>query len=74
MKYHVTECHEDRPKGCDEHEIFNLTVNGTDPIIKIPNLRKYTQYNISIQMFNSKGKGNFSREITVRTDEDSEYI
>ena len=73
IKYRVVDCHEDRPEGCDEKQVFNITSNGSLAEIKIPNLRKYTKYSMSVQVFNSKGKGNFSKIINITTDEDSEF-
>ena len=73
VKYHVLDCHEDRPTGCDEHQVFNILSNGSSPEIHIAKLRKFTNYSFSIQVVNSKGKGNFSHNINVTTDEDSKY-
>eukprot|EP00795_Rhopilema_esculentum_P002629 gene2630-826_t len=70
VKYHVIDCHEDRPTGCDEHQVFNISSNGSSPEIRLPKLRKFTNYSFSIQAVNSKGKGNFSHNINVTTDED----
>ena len=70
VKYRVIDCHEDRPEGCDENEVFNITTNGSTPEIKIPNLRKFTKYSLSVQVFNSKGRGNFSIKVNITTDED----
>ena len=66
-------CPQDRPQSCNENEIFNITSNGSVSEIRIQNLRKYTNYSFSIQVFNSKGKGNFSKVIEMTTDEDSKY-
>ena len=74
VKYRVVDCHEDRPEGCDENQVFNITTNGTSPDIIIPNLRKYTTYNFSIQVFNSKGRGDFSTTITITTGEDGKFF
>ena len=71
VKYRVIDCHEDRPVGCDETEIFNVTTHGRNGAVKLSNLRKYTYYEISIQVFNRKGKGMFSKTINATTDEDS---
>ena len=73
IKYSVIDCHEDRPSGCDEKEVFNATSYGTNGTLTLSNLRKYTRYEIQIQVFNSKGKGNFSKTINATTDEDSKY-
>ena len=70
----MVDCHEDRPQGCDENEVFNITKYGKSPEIKIPNLRKYTKYNLQVQVFNSKGRGSFSTTINITTDEDSKSI
>ena len=39
--------------------------------IRLHGLRKYTVYSLSVQVFNIKGKGNFSKSINVTTGEDS---
>ena len=70
----MVDCHEDRPQGCDENEVFNITTYGKSPEIKIPSLRKYTKYNLQVQVFNSKGRGGFSTTINITTDEDSRLI
>ena len=67
----MVDCYEDRPKGCDENEVFNITTYGRSPEIKIPNLRKYTIYSLQVQVFNSKGRGSYSTSINITTDEDS---
>ena len=68
------DCHEDRPIGCDESRVFSIISNGSLAKIKISHLRKYTAYSLSVQVFNSKGRGNFSRSINITTDEDSKFI
>lgn len=72
VKYSVLDCHEDRPIGCDENQMFNITSNGSAAEIIIPGLRKFTSYSLSVQVFNSKGRGNFSTAVNITTDEDSE--
>ena len=67
----MLDCHEDRPMGCDENKVFNITTNGSLAEIRIPQLRKFTSYVLSVQVFNSKGRGNFSKTINITTDEDS---
>ena len=74
VKYRVVDCHEDRPEGCDENQVFNITTNGSSPEVKIPDLMKYTTYNLQVQVFNSKGRGNFSTTVNITTDEDSKLV
>ena len=69
----MVDCHEDRPVGCDESYVFNITSNGSLAEIKISSLRKYTTYSLSVQVFNSKGRGNFSKSINITTGEDSKF-
>ena len=71
MKYQVVRCHEDRPAGCNESQVFEVKSIGDNSTTIIKNLRKYTEYRLSIQVFNSKGKGNFTKQIIVKTAEDS---
>ena len=73
MRYRVIDCHEDRPSGCDENQVFNITKYDPSGTIEIPQLRKYTSYSISVQVFNSKGKGVISKTVNVTTAEDSKY-
>ena len=71
MRYRVIDCHEDRPAGCDESQVFNITKYDPSGTIEIPKLRKFTSYSISVQVFNSKGKGVLSKTVNVTTAEDS---
>ena len=69
--YQVADCHQDRPSGCDENEVFNITTSDPTAKIHVPNLRKFTDYTMRVQVYNRKGRGNFSAPIRVRTAEDS---
>ena len=69
----MVDCHSDRPAGCDENEVFTIFSPSSTSHITICNLRKYTNYNISVQVVTNKGNGTFSAAIYIKTDEDSKY-
>ena len=67
----VVDCHEDRPKGCNESEVFKYTTADASASIEIKGLRKYTNYSCTTQVFNEIGAGNISSPIYIMTAEDS---
>lgn len=54
--------------------ILGACVNATNMTLHQTNLRKYTAYRITVAGATVRGLGKASDEITVLTDEDSEYI
>ena len=73
IRYQVVDCHADRPVGCNESQIFTIITNDSQPHITVPELRKYTNYSISIQAINRKGVSNYTTPIYIKTEEDSKY-
>ena len=71
--YQVVDCHSDRPEGCDEMQIFNISTIDANPAIDINDLRKYTNYSFQVQVVNSVGAGNYSPPFYLMTDQDSKY-
>ena len=71
MYCQVVDCYEDRPKGCNENQVFNYTTPDANASITIEGLRKYTNYSCRTQVYNIFGAGKFSPPIHVRTAEDS---
>ena len=67
----MVDCYEDRPKGCNENQVFNYTTPDANASITIEGLRKYTNYSCRTQVYNIYGAGKLSPPIHVRTAEDS---
>eukprot|EP00794_Sanderia_malayensis_P019881 gene19881-21822_t len=70
IRYQVVDCYEDRPAGCSENEVFEITSLDPNSTISLSKLRKFTEYSISVKVLNRKGEGNYSTPIRVKTDED----
>ena len=65
----------DTPNAVDETFFESVTVSaGMRQSYTISGLMAYSAYNVSVRATNQYGVGEFSEEVTVRTEEEGQYV